>query len=127
MAAPIETAIAEYFGALETLDIERYVNSFAPDGVSHDPVGTPPLVGHHALRAFLTAVKGGFQSGGLKINNVFICGNSAAVKWTGNGMGVNGKAVSFEGVDVVECNDEGKLTTVRAYWDPGPVMAILQS
>lgn len=127
MPAPIEIALSEYFGALATLDVERYVNSFTPDGVAYDPVGTPALEGHDALHAFLAAVKSGFQSGGLKVDQAFPCGNSAAVKWTGSGVGLNGKSVTFEGVDVLECNDEGKITLLRAFWDPAPVMAVLSS
>jgi steroid delta-isomerase len=127
MLTPIETAIANYFRALATMDIEGFVNAFTPDGVSHDPVGTPPLEGHDALRAFLTAINGGLESGGLTVDQAFPCGNSAAVKWTGKGVGKNGKPVAFEGIDVLHCNDEGKITLLHAYWDPGPVMAILQS
>jgi len=127
MPTPIEIAISEYFGALATLDVERYVNSFTPDGVAYDPVGTPALEGHDALRAFLTHVKAGFQNAGLKVDKAFPCGNSAAVRWTGSGVAMNGKSVSFEGVDVLECNDDGKITLLRAFWDPAPVMAVLSS
>jgi steroid delta-isomerase len=118
MPSRIETAVTEYFGALKTLDVDRYVNSFAPDAEAHDPVGTPPHRGHEALRQFLTSIKGAWQSVGLTTDNIFLCGN---------GIGLNGRSITFEGIDVLECNDEGKVTTVRAYWDPGPVMAALQS
>jgi steroid delta-isomerase len=64
---------------------------------------------------------------GLTEDNVFINGNPAAVKWTGGGKGHNGKPVTFEGIDVIECNDAGKIVSVHAYWDPGPVMATIQS
>jgi len=127
MHTPIEIAISEYFGALHTLDVERFVNSFTPDATSHDPVGTPPHVGHDALRGFMTAISGMWQHAGLKEDSVFICGNSAAIKWTASGVGLNGKTITFEGVDTIECNNEGKVTLVRAYWDPAPVMAALQS
>jgi steroid delta-isomerase len=83
--------------------------------------------GHEALRQFLTQVNSGFDSLALTEDNVFINGNSAAVKWTGKGIGRNGKSVTFEGVDVIECNEAGKIVTVHAYWDPAPVMATVQS
>jgi len=126
MPSPIETAVAEYFGALKTLDVDRYVNSFAPGAEAHDPVGAPPHQGHEALRQFLTSIKGAWQSAGLTTDSVFVCGNQAAVKWTGSGVGLNGKSITFEGIDVVACNDAGKITSLHAYWDPGPVMAALQ-
>lgn len=109
------------------MDVERWVNTFSEDAVSHDPVGAPPHRGHEELRSFLTGLFSMCEQAGLTENNVFINGNSAAVKWTGTGKGRNGKSVSFEGVDVIDCDAAGKIVLVRAFWDPGPVMATLQS
>lgn len=127
MPISCEQAVAEYFAAIRAMDVERWVNTFDANAVSHDPVGAPPMHGHEALRQFLTQINSGFDSLALTEDNVFINGNSAAVKWTGKGLGRNGKSVTFEGVDVIECNDAGKSITVYAYWDPGPVMATIQS
>ena len=57
---------------------------------------------------------------------MFIAGNSAAVKWTGQLTAKNGRSLTFEGIDVLDVNDEGKIQAVRAYWDPVPVLAVLQ-
>jgi steroid delta-isomerase len=127
MPISCEQAIAEYFAAIRAMDVERWVNTFDANAVSHDPVGTPPMHGHEALRQFLTQINSGFDSLDLTEDNVFINGNSAAVKWTGKGLGRNGKSVTFEGVDVIECNDSGKIISVHAYWDPAPIMATIQS
>jgi steroid Delta-isomerase len=127
MPTTCKQAVAEYFAAIRAMDVERWVNTFAPNAVSNDPVGTPPLRGHQALRQFLTQVNSGFETLDLTEDNIFINGNSAAVKWTGTGKGRNGKSVTFEGVDVIECNEEGKIVSVNAYWDPGPVMSVIQS
>lgn len=121
-----EAAVAEYFAALRAMDVERWVNTFAPDAVSHDPVGAPPHTGHDALRQFLTGIASGFSSVGLTEDHVFVNGNSAAVKWTSKAVAPNGRSAVFEGVDVIDCNDEGKIMTVRAFWNPAPVMALLQ-
>lgn len=120
-------AIAEYFSALRAMDTDRWVNTFAPNAESHDPVGAPPLKGHTALREFLNGVMSLFETVGLTEDHVFITGNSAAVKWTGRGVGRNGRSVTFEGIDVIDCNEEGKITSVRAFWDPAPVIAAVQS
>jgi len=37
-----------------------------------------------------------------------------------------GGAVSFEGIDVMMVDDDGKTQTLRAYWDSAPVVAVLQ-
>lgn len=127
MSNAVQHAIAEYFAAIRAMDVERWVNTFAADAVSHDPVGAPPLHGHEALRQFLTGVAAGFETVGLTEDSVFINGNSAAVKWNGTGVGKNGKPVHFEGIDVIHCNEQGKITLVYAYWDPAPVMAVITS
>jgi steroid Delta-isomerase len=127
MPTSCEQAVAEYFAALRAMDVERWVNTFDANAVSHDPVGAPPMHGHEALRQFLAGISGGFATVGLTEDSVFLNGNSAAVKWTGKGIGRNGKPVTFEGIDVIECNDAGKIVSVHAYWDPGPMMATIQS
>jgi len=122
-----EQAVAEYFAAIRAMDPDRWVRTFAEDAQSQDPVGTPPMRGHAALHKFLTGVFSLFQELGLAEDHVFVSGNSAAVKWTGRGRGRNGASVTFEGVDVIDCNADGKIISVRAFWDPAPVMAAVQS
>lgn len=122
-----EQAVTEYFAAIRAGDVERWVNTFAPDAISHDPVGTPPMQGHAALRQFLTHIGASFQSVSLTEDAIFANGNSAAVKWTGKATSHSGKSVNFEGVDVIDCNDKGKITLVRAFWNAAPVMAIAGS
>ncbi len=109
------------------MDPDRWVAAFAPDAVSHDPVGAPPHAGRAALHAFLSGIGAMATSVTLTEDSVFLCGNSAAVKWTGKGRGKNGKDFAFEGIDVIDCNDQGQIVLVKAYWDAGPVMAALQS
>lgn len=127
MPSLTEQTVTEYFAAIRAMDVERCMALFALNAEQQDPVGTPPNFGHDAIRAFFTQVFSGFQQVGLTEDSVFVNGNAAAVKWTGKGVGRNGKPVTFEGVDVIDCNDEGKIVTVRAFWDAAPVMAVLQS
>jgi steroid delta-isomerase len=127
MSTQCSQTVTEYFAAIRSLDVERFVNVFAPDGVTHDPVGTPEHRGSDAIRAFFSGIVAAVATLDLAEQDVVVCGNSAAVKWTGAGIGRNGKPVSFDGIDVIDCNEAGKITLVRAFWNPGPVMAILQS
>jgi steroid delta-isomerase len=122
----ISKSVKAYFAALRAMDAEAYATAFAPDGVSYDPVGAAPTVGHDALRQFLTAILAAFETVGLTEDHVFIAGNGAAVKWTGRGKGKNGRDIRFEGIDIFEFNDEGLIQTLRAYWNPAEVMMQLQ-
>ena len=122
----LKQTIADYFAATRAMDAEAFVQAFAPDAVSHDPVGAPPHHGQDAIRQFITGVMSGFETVGLTEKNVFISGNSAAVMWTGRGRTKTGRDITFEGIDVIEGNKDGKIQTLRAFWDPAPVIAALQ-
>ena len=56
---------------------------------------------------------------------MFIAGSGAAVKWTGKGTSESGKEVRFEGIDVIEINQDGKIQNVHAYWNPAEMIAQL--
>src|SRR5947209_20414140 len=106
-----EETIARYFAATRAMDADGFVNGFAPDAISHDPVGAPPHNGQEAIRQFISGVLSGFETVGLTEDNVFIAGNSAAVKWTGRGRTKSGHDITFEGIDVIEGNSDGNIQT----------------
>ena len=121
----IHKAVADYFAATRAMDADAWVATFADDAVSYDPAA-PPARGHEALRQFFLGIAGAFSRVGLTEDNVFIVGREAAVKWTGRGVGKNGREVIFEGIDIFEINDAGKIQTIRAYWNPAALMAQLK-
>jgi steroid delta-isomerase len=83
----IARGIKAYFAATRMMNAESWLDTFAPDAVSYDPVGAPPTVGHEALGHFFAAILGAFKEVGLTEEHVFIVGNEAAVKWSGRGTG----------------------------------------
>jgi len=121
----ISSTVRNYFLAIRAMDAEAFASAFAEDGTTFDPVGTPGITGHAAIREFLQNICKNFKSVGLTEDNVFVAGNGAAVKWTGRGISASGKEVKFEGVDVFEVNDDGKIHTLRAYWNPTEMIAQL--
>ena len=121
----VARTIKEYFAALRAMDEKAWVNTFAADAVSYDPVGTPAMEGHDKLAEFFQTITAAFKEVGLTENDVFIAGNGAAVKWTGRGKSKAGKDVKFEGIDVFEFNEAGKIQTLRAYWNPAEMVAQL--
>ena len=123
----IKQVVAAYFAATRAMDLEAWLANFAEDAVSYDPVGAPPTQGHRGLRQFWEMIGGAFETFGLTEENIFVAGNGAAVKWRGAGVGKNGRAVTFEGIDVFEVNGQGKIQKMYGYWDPAPVMAELMA
>jgi steroid delta-isomerase len=121
----VSQTVKDYFAALRAMNQQSWVDTFAEDAVSHDPVGAPPIIGHEKLAEFFQSVTAAFKEVGLTEDDVFITGNSAAVKWTGRGISKQGRKVHFEGIDIIEMNDAGKIQTLRAYWNPAEMMAQL--
>lgn len=121
----ISKAVKEYFAALRAMDKEAWVRTFDEDAVTHDPVGAPPTRGHQRLAEFFETITTAFKEVGLTEDQVFIAGSGAAVKWTGRGKSKQGRDVRFEGIDVFEVNEAGKIQTLHAYWNPAEMVAQL--
>src|SRR6266550_433547 len=121
----ISRAVRAYFLAIRAMDAVAFANTFAEDGTTFDPVGTPGVIGREAIREFLESICKNFKSVGLTEDSVFVAGNGAAVKWTGTGKSNSGREVRFEGIDVIEVNEAGKIQTVHAYWNPAEMIAQL--
>ncbi len=111
----ISRAVRAYFLAIRAMDAEAFANTFAEDGISGRP----------AIREFLESVCKNFKSVGLTEDSVFVAGNGAAVKWTGSGTSTSGKEVKFEGIDMFEINEDGKIQNLWAYWNPAEMIAQL--
>jgi len=122
----IQSVIAQYFAATRAMDLEAWVACFAENATSYEPTAPAPLQGHTALRQLFLGIAGAFQKVGMTEDHVFVSGNRAAVKFTGRGIGKNGREVIFEGIDVFEINDSGKIQTMWGYWSPADMMAQLQ-
>ena len=121
----VSRAVRGYFLAIRAMDADAFANTFAEDGTTYDPVNAPGVTGREGIREFLQSICANFKSVSLDEDSIFVAGGAAAVKWTGKGTSVNGKDVRFEGIDVFEVNEDGKIQTVRAYWNPAEMVAQL--
>ncbi len=123
----IEAAVEEYFASVGAFDVQRYVNQFAPDGVLEDPVGTPPVQGTQAITAFITNIIAPFSEIKHKIQDINVCGQEAAVNWKLHLKTTTGKKIIIDGMGVFKFNQNGKLQSVREFWDLEAFLAALQS
>ena len=121
----VSQAVKAYFAALRAMDQQAWVNTFAEDATSHDPVGAAPIIGHQKLGEFFQTITAAFKEVGLTEDDVFVAGNGAAVKWSGRGISKQGRKVHFEGIDVFEVNEAGKIQTLHAYWNPAEMVTQL--
>ncbi len=122
----VQQVVASFFAATRDMDVEAWLSTFAEDAVGYDPVGAKPLQGHSDLRQFMQGLMDTFQSIGLTEDFVTVIGNEAAIKWTGRGVGKNGRSVTFEGIDIIKVNEGMRIQTLSAYWDTAALTAQLQ-
>jgi steroid delta-isomerase len=113
----VRKAVAAYFAALRAMDADAWVATFAVDGVSQDPAGSPPVKGHGALRELAANMWAPWVQVGLEEQEIFVVANAAAVKWIGQGRAKNGRDLRFEGIDVIAVNERGKIQSLLGYWD----------
>jgi steroid delta-isomerase len=118
----VASVVTRFYAALRANDVDAWVSLFGADSTARDPVGTTPHRGHGGLRDFLSGVLRQFESFGLTEEEVFCVPGGAAVRWSGSGRGKNGKEVAFRGIDVINIDGEGRITSLDAYWDTAPVM-----
>lgn len=125
-AETIRSVIQDYFAASRGNNkVEGMVACFAEDCVNQDPVGGPILNGQAEVHQFFQAIVELFATLELTEEFMSINGQEAAVKWSGYGMGKNGSEVSFEGIDVFEVNSNGKIQSIKGYWNPAAMLAKL--
>ena len=122
----IEAAVEEYFASIGSLDVSRFANNFAADGVLEDPVGTPPVQGTSVIAAYFGAIISPFSEIKPKIQEVIVCGHEAAVNWKLNLTTTTGKKITIDGMGIFNFNQDGKLQSVREFWDLAAFLAQLQ-
>ena len=121
----LQQMTARYYRLIRLGDVDQFVDLFAPDGVSHDPVGAPPHVGHDGVRAFLTGVLGLCERLDITPTEILCYQNRAAVTWSALAHGKNGSTTEFGGIDVFTFNQNRRITSLYAFWDAAPVMNAL--
>jgi steroid delta-isomerase len=121
----VSRAVRAFFLAMRAMSADAWVNCFAEDGITYDPVGSAPIQGHPALREFFESICQNFKHVELNEEHIFVAGSGAAVKWNGKGTSRNGSHVKFEGINVFEVNANGKIQTVWSYWNPQEMIAQL--
>lgn len=123
----IEAAVEEYFASISSLDVQRYVNNFAANGVLEDPVGTPAVQGTQAIAAYFGAIITPFSQIKAKVQEVIPGGQEAAVNWKLNLTTTTGKKITIDGMGIFKFDQTGKLESVREFWDLAAFLAQLQS
>ena len=99
-------------------DRAGWVGLFAPDAVQEDPVGSPANVGHEAIGTFYDAMLAGGTPQLSFLQDPIICGDEAIMFLTACTGEGDGQVRVPQIVDHVRLDDEARITSLRAFWDP---------
>ncbi len=116
LAEKITSAVRTYLSSFEKKDLDGILSVFADDCWIEDPVGSERRVGRNALREFYqVAVNMGAKM--TLESEIRIAGNEAAFAFRLEADIPDGK-LTVRPIDVMVFNDEGKVTSMRAYFGP---------
>ena len=117
-ATTIRATVEAYCAAFTKGDRATYLSLFTDDAWIEDPVGTPRYEGKEALGGFFdqsTSLADSLelrQTGPVRV----AAGECAFPMQARPDMG--GTTYVVDIIDVMTFDDAGKITTMRAFWDP---------
>ena len=117
-AATIRATVDAYRGAFTNRDRDAYLELFADGAWIEDPVGTPRFEGKEALSGFFDQSSAMADSIELrKTGPVRVAAGECAFPMQAR-ANVGGSIFVVDIIDVMTFDDDGRITTMRAFWDP---------
>ncbi|RDI54394.1 nuclear transport factor 2 family protein [Nocardia mexicana] len=114
-AQQIREAVERYVQLVETGPTAEILALYAPDAVVEDPIGSDPRRGHAAIGELYDALAQVQRK--TELHTLRINGNHAAVSFT-LVTEAGGSRMTLSPIDVMEFDDDGRITGMRAYWGP---------
>ena len=102
----------QYLQAVNNQELEAILALYADDAVVEDPVGSEPLHGKEAIRAFYTRVVASGAKG-ERTGSVRVAGDDVAFAFVLTLPGMR-----IEVIDTFCLNADGLIVAMRAYWGP---------
>lgn len=117
-AATIRATVEAYCAAFTKGDRATYLSLFADDAWIEDPVGTPRYEGKEALSGFFDQSSSLADSLELRQTGpVRVAAGECAFPMQAR-PDMGGATYVVDIIDVMTFDDEGRITTMRAFWDP---------
>ncbi len=116
-AEHMRDVLQRYVDLMSAGDCDGIMALYAADAVVEDPVGSEPRRGHAAISELYRSAAGKVR---LELDGrVRVAAGSAAAPMLGRPTGMEGMVVEI--VDVMTFNDDGLITSMRAYWSPDTI------
>ncbi|MGV9412001.1 nuclear transport factor 2 family protein [Nocardia sp. NPDC003693] len=116
MAAQPRDVIEQYVKLVAAGATDEIVALYAEDATVEDPIGTPTRVGHAAIRELYAALEHA-QNKETELHAVKVNGNHASAYFTLVSY-FGDQRMTLTPIDIMEFDDAGKITKMRAYWGP---------
>ena len=117
-AATIRATVEAYCASFTKGDQAAYVDLFASDAWIEDPVGTPRYEGRQAIGGFFAQSSSMAESIELRQTGpVRVAAGECAFPMQAR-PDIGGTTFVVDIIDVMTFDDDGKITTMRAFWDP---------
>lgn len=121
----IHQTVRAYFEAIAHADADDFAALFSADVHFEDPVAgpAPALIGEDGVRRFHKGLRRAWQSLHMDVDEVFVRGSQAAVRWDATGHSASGKEIDFEGINIITVDEAGRISRLEGYWDFEGVIA----
>ena len=126
---PARDAAMKSIVAVQNKDREGWLGLWHPEGLIQDPVGVSPLDpvgdGHRGIAAITAFYDSVIASGDVRfhIRESFACGNECANVGTITTRSADGSVARCELVMLYRVDAQGKLLSLRAFWEFDDLMA----
>lgn len=117
----MEAAVHAYVAAFAAGDPEQAVAIFAEDAVVEDPIGTPPKIGHAAIREFYVASMA--TGAKLVLDGPIRVATAHAAFAFHVPLHFDGKDMEIHVIDTFAFDENGKVKEMKAYFGPGNMIA----
>jgi len=108
-------AVLAYVDSYRTGDIEARLALFAEDAAFEDPVGTEPMIGREALKAFWTA--GVHFDIAMELQTLAVNGSEAAFLFLATLRAPEGDMVTLRVIETLAVDEQGLISRMRAHFD----------
>jgi len=112
-------AVLAYLASYRTGDIEARLALFAEDATFEDPVGTDPIIGREALKAFWAA--GAHFDIAMELQTLAVNGLEAAFLFVATLRTQQGDAVTLRVIETLVVNEQGLISRMRAHFDSSSI------
>jgi steroid delta-isomerase len=112
----LRVRIAEYVEAINSRDPQAIAAQFTENARHHDPVSSPPNIGRPAIVAFFETGIAASDGWTFTAKAVHTCAGHVAIDFE-IAVETGGATMVIAGIEVFDAGEDGRFTSVRAYWD----------